>query len=110
MLMTLISLLIFLVIIPYILFAVVMIKIWEAVCTVIHPAGLMTAAWLTSLGLYLLPSTFPSNTGWITMVERVAQFTIFGLKTPFALFALAGVALVVALFARMKRVETTPKP
>ena len=38
--LALFQLLLLLLVLPYILFAVVLIKIWEAVCTVIHPVGL----------------------------------------------------------------------
>ena len=95
--LALFQLLLLLLVLPYILFAVVLIKIWEAVCTVIHPVGLMIAVWFAITSFILLPSSFPSDRPWLSMVERVAQFKILGYPTPVTLIAVATLVLIVSV-------------
>ncbi|HDS1721834.1 hypothetical protein NPS53_07970 [Pseudomonas putida] len=108
--LALLQILFLLIVLPYILFAVVMIKIWDAVCSLIHPVGLMIAVWLASTGYILLPSSFPSDRPWLSIVEQVAQFRILGYPTPVTLFAVAALVLVVSMFLRVKGSRTGDRP
>nr|WP_192963330.1 hypothetical protein [Pseudomonas fluorescens]CEK42136.1 hypothetical protein PQBR57_0183 [Pseudomonas fluorescens SBW25] len=88
---------------PYVLFGIILAKIWEAVCTVFQPALLMASVWIASMGLLLLPSSFPTDRPYVTMVELVAQGHIFGIQTPNAIFCVAAIVLVLSVFARQRR-------
>ena len=107
--LALFQLLLLLLVLPYILFAVV-IKIWEAVCTVIHPVGLMIAVWFAITSFILLPSSFPSDRPWLSMVERVAQFKILGYPTPVTLIAVATLVLIVSVLLRTKSTRASEQP
>lgn len=108
--LALFQLLLLLLVLPYILFAVVLIKIWEAVCAVIHPMGLMIAVWFAITSFILLPSSFPSDRPWLSMVERVAQFKILGYPTPVTLIAVATLVLIVSVFLRTKSTRASEQP
>lgn len=95
--------LIFLILLPYILFGVLLAKIWEAVCMVFQPVLLLVAVWITSLGLFLLPSMEPNDRPWLSLVESIAQSHVFGVQTPFAIFGVAAGVLVVSVIARQRR-------
>lgn len=93
----------FLLLLPYILFGVLLAKIWEAVCMVFQPVLLLLAAWIASLGLFLLPSMAPNDRPWLSLVESIAQGHVFGVPTPFAIFGMAGCVLIVSVIARQRR-------
>lgn len=46
--------LMFLFVLPYILFGVLLAKIWESVCRVFHPVLFLVAVWIASFGMYFL--------------------------------------------------------
>ncbi|HCF3018602.1 TPA: hypothetical protein NIB55_005872 [Pseudomonas aeruginosa] len=97
------ELLIFLLLLPYILFGILLAKIWEAVCMVFQPVLLLIAVWIASLGVFLLPSMAPNDRPWVTLVESIAQSHVFGVPTPFAIFGMAGCVLAVSVFTRQRR-------
>lgn len=101
--LAILELFIFFILWPYILFGIILAKIWEAVCAVFNPVLLLVAVWFASIGVFLLPSSIPNDRQWVSLVESVAQAHIFWLKTPFALFALAGCVLVVSVFTRLRK-------
>lgn len=93
----------FLLLLPYILFGVLLAKIWEAVCMVFQPVLLLLAVWIASLGLFLLPSMALNDRPWLSLVESIAQSHVFGVPTPFAIFGMAGCVLIVSVIARQRR-------
>lgn len=95
--------LIFLLLLPYILFGVLLAKIWESVCMVFQPVLLLVAVWIASLGMFLLPSMAPDDRPWLSLVESIAQSHVFGVPTPFAIFGMAGCVLIVSVIARQPR-------
>jgi hypothetical protein len=95
--------LVFLLLLPYILFGVLLAKIWKAVCMVFQPVLLLLAVWIASLGLFLLPNMAPNDRPWLSLVESIAQSHVFGAPTPFAIFGMAGCVLIVSVIARQRR-------
>lgn len=93
----------FLLLLPYILFGVLLAKIWEVVCMVFQPVLLLLAVWIASIGLFLLPSMAPNDRPWLSLVESIAQSHVFGVPTPFAIFGMAGCVLIVSVIARQRR-------
>ncbi|WP_158456335.1 hypothetical protein [Pseudomonas fluorescens] len=94
--------LIFLFLLPYILFGVLLAKIWETVCMVFQPVLLLVAVWIASLGLFLLPSMAANDRPWLSLVESIAQSHMFGVPTPFAIFGVAACVLIAAVIARQR--------
>ncbi|WP_432780701.1 hypothetical protein QZH44_30050 (plasmid) [Pseudomonas corrugata] len=97
--------LIFLFLLPYILFGVLLAKIWETVCNVCQPGLLLVAVWIASLGGWLIPSMAPNDRPWLTLVESIAQSHVLGAPTPFFIFGIALVILVFAVIARTRNTE-----
>lgn len=95
--------LIFLFLLPYILFGVLLAKIWESVCTVFQPVLLLVAVWIASFGFFFLPSMAPNDRPWLSLVESIAQSHVFSVPTPFAIFGVAGCVLIVSVIARQRR-------
>ncbi len=87
---------------PYILFGVVLAKIWEAVCTFFQPVLLLLAVWICSIGMFLLPSMEPHDRPWMTILEAIAQSHVFGLQTPFVIFGIAACVVIVSVAARQR--------
>ena len=96
----LLELVFFLFFLPYILFGVVLAKIWDAVHTLFQPAILLVAVWIALLGLFLLYNMAPKDRSWLTTVESVAQSYVFGISTPYAILGISVCALVVSVLAR----------
>lgn len=97
------ELLIFVFLLPYILFRVLLAKVAEAIGAMFQPVILLAAVWVALMGIYLVPSMMPTDAPWVTLIESVAQSHVWAVPTPFALFALAGVLVVVSLV--MKQVK-----
>ncbi len=95
--------LIFAFFLPYILFGVLLAKIWESVCVIFQPVLLLVAVWIASLGLFLLPSMVPNDRTWLSLVESIAQSHVFGVPTPYAIFGMALCVLIVSVIARQRR-------
>lgn len=108
--MALIELFILFLVWPYVLFGIILIKIWEAVCTVFQPALLMASVWIASMGLMLLPSSVPTDRPFVSMLELVAQGHIFGIQTPYAIFGVAAIVLAISVLARQRRLLVEPEP
>ena len=94
--------LMFLFVLPYILFGVLLAKIWESVCRVFHPVLFLVAVWIASFGMYLLSSMAPNDREWLSLVESIAQSHVFGVPTPFAIFGIAACVLIVSVIARQR--------
>ena len=94
--------LIFLFLLPYILFGVLLAKIWESVCMVFQPVLLLVAVWIASLGMFFLSSMTPNDRAWLSLVESIAQSHVFGVPTPFAIFGIAACVLIVSVIARQR--------
>lgn len=92
----------FLFLLPYILFGVLLAMIWQAVCMVFQPVFLLVAVWITSLGLFLLPSIAPNDRPWLSLVESIAQSHVLGVPTPFTIFGIAACVLIVSVIARQR--------
>lgn len=97
------QLLIFLLLLPYILFGVMLAKISEAVCMVFQPVLLLVAVWVASLGVFLIPSMVPNDQPWVSLVDSIAQSHVFGVPTPFAIFGVAACVLIVSFISRQRR-------
>ncbi|AXQ51120.1 MULTISPECIES: hypothetical protein [Pseudomonas] len=97
------QLLIFLLLLPYILFGVVLAKIAEAVCTVFQPVLLLLAVWIASLGVFLVPSMMPNDRPWLSLVDSIAQSHVLGVPTPFGILGVAVCVLIVSVIARQRR-------
>jgi len=97
--------LLFLFLLPYILFGLLLAKISEAVCMVFQPVLLLVAVWMASLGVFLIPSMAPNDRPWLSLVESVAQSHVLGIATPFAILGLAVCVLIVSLIARQRGAE-----
>lgn len=100
--MALLEFLIFLLLVPYILFGILLAKIWESVCMIVHPGLLLVGVWIASLGLFLLPKMAPNDRPWVTMVESIAQSHVLGVPTPFAILGIAACVFVVSVIARQR--------
>lgn len=101
--MMLIEAIIFFLVWPYILFFVVLAKIWEAVCDLFNPTLLLVSVWIASFGLLLLPSSIPSDRPYVTMVEVVAQGHVFGIQAPNLIFGVAAFVLVISVLTRQRK-------
>lgn len=97
------EILIFLLLLPYILFGVLLAKVAETIGAVFQPVILLIAVWVAVMGAYLVPSMRATDAPWVTLIESVAQSHVLGLPTPFALFALAGVLVVVSLVVKQAK-------
>lgn len=69
---------------------------------VFQPVLLLVAVWISSLGLFLLPNMEPNDGPWLTLVESIAQSSVFGVPTPFAIFGIAACVLVVSVIVRQR--------
>lgn len=94
---------IFMLLLPYILFGVLLAKIWEAVCMFLQPIFLLVAVWIASMGFFLLPSMAPNDRPLLSLVESIAQSHVFGIPTPFSILGLAGCMLIVSVITRQRR-------
>lgn len=95
--------LIFLFLLPYILFGVLLAKIAEAVCMVFHPVLLLVAVWIATLGVFLIPSMAANDQAWVSLIDSIAQSHVLGVPTPFAILGVAVCVLIVSVVARQRR-------
>ncbi|MBC2385310.1 hypothetical protein HF209_30610 [Pseudomonas sp. WS 5096] len=94
------EILVFVFLLPYILFGVLLAKVAETIGAMFQPVILLAAVWVAVMGAYLVPSMRATDAPWVTMIESVAQSHVLGVPTPFAFFAFAGVLVVVSLVVK----------
>lgn len=99
----LLELLLFLFVLPYILFGILLAKICEAVCMVFQPFLLLVAVWVASSGAWLISRMAPNDRHWVTLIESIAQSHVFSVPTPFAILGVAGCVLIVSAIVRQRR-------
>lgn len=94
--------LVLLIVLPYILFGVLLAKIWEAVCAVFYPPLLLGGVWVGVIGCFLLPSMVPGDQPWVSVKESIAQSHVLNVQTPFVVFGLALCCVVASCVMRQR--------
>ncbi|MGT2457784.1 hypothetical protein ACU4GI_33320 [Cupriavidus basilensis] len=83
-------------VLPWFLFGILLAKVATAVAAIFEPHLLLAGVWLGSLGLYLMPRRIPDDLPFVGLVDAIAQSHVFGLSTPVAMLAGAGVIILAA--------------
>jgi hypothetical protein len=100
--LAIVELIIFLLVLPYVLFGLLLGVVVGAVGRIFEPRILLGGIWLAVIGLFLLPHRELDASPFATFVDVVAQSHVLGLSTPVALLAAAGVLICVAVGVRLR--------
>lgn len=89
--------LIFVFFVPYVLLAVLLAKVIEAVAQSFHPGAVMFAGWLLIVGAWLSTHmAYDPNRPWVSMIELFSQSHLFGIPAPFLFIGAAFPVLILS--------------
>lgn len=94
--------LIFLIVLPYVLFGVLLATIWEAVCEVFYPPLLLGGLWIMIVGSFLLSRLVQSDLTFVTVSTSIARTNLLSVPTPFVILGV-GLCCVAASFVMRQK-------
>jgi len=104
--LALLEVIVFLLILPYVLFGMLLAHIAHVIGQVLEPRLLLAGVWFGAMGAWLLPSSTPDDSRpFLSLVEVVAQSHIGPVPTPAALLGVAGLLAVVAAVVAFRKRE-----
>lgn len=102
--MILVQFFVFMFALPYLLFGILLAKIWNSVCVICQPILMLVAAWVALIGLFLIPSMALNERPWLSLVDTIAQSHVSGVPTPFLFLGVAACVFVLSVILRERQV------
>ena len=95
------ELILFLFLLPYLLFGLVLGYLFDGIVTIFHPPTLLAGIWVLIGGLLLIPHAKPDDLPFESIAQILARSHIFGVDTPFSLILAGGALVVLAAVIRL---------
>lgn len=102
--LALVEFVVWLLILPYVLFGLLLTHIAHVFAQVFDSRLLLAGVWFGVMGARLLPSRTPDDSRpFVSLVEMVAQSHIWRVPTPAALIGVAGILVVASAVVAFRR-------